>query len=33
MADVAELIREALELGAVVMDGEFPLLHAVELSF
>jgi hypothetical protein len=33
MADVAELIREGLELDAVVMDGEFPLLHAAELSF
>ena len=33
VADIPELIDEALELGAVIMDGEVALLHAAELSF
>jgi hypothetical protein len=32
VTDIAKLISDALELGAVIMDGEVTLLNSVELS-
>jgi hypothetical protein len=32
MADLAQLVSKALELGAVILDGEVALLNAAKLS-